>query len=79
MNSYFNEFPINNPAYMVKRIGAKYIRDRASIFFSGRLVEIGCGSKNKSLLVKTFVKEHIGLDILESRHDQSNIDIYADA
>ena len=79
VNAYFERYPITHPAYMVARISGRLIRDRAGKYFSGRLIEIGCGDKSKGLLVGDFVTEHIGLDHEGSPHDTSNVDIFGSA
>ncbi|MCB8943685.1 MAG: class I SAM-dependent methyltransferase [Ardenticatenaceae bacterium] len=79
VDKYFQRFPITTPTYNVTRIAGKQIRDRASRYFSGRMIEIGCGTKAKGLLVGEFVTEHIGLDHEDCPHDQSNIDLFGTA
>ncbi len=76
---YYREYSITHPAYNVIRIAGKYIRDRASIHFSGKMLEIGCGAKKKGLLIGEFVEEHVGLDHEQSLHELSNINIYGTA
>ncbi|MCP4361151.1 MAG: methyltransferase domain-containing protein [Chloroflexi bacterium] len=78
-DKYYNRYGITHPAYNVSRIAGAHIRDRASCYFSGRMLEIGCGTKIKGLLVGEFVDEHIGLDHAECPHDHSNIDIFGTA
>ena len=78
-DEYFKQFRITNPAYSVLRIAGKRIRRNASKYFSGQLLDIGCGSKNKQLLIGEFVKKYIGLDQLDCMHDQSNIDVFGSA
>jgi ubiquinone/menaquinone biosynthesis C-methylase UbiE len=78
-NKYFTQYSITNPAYNVARIAGQYIRDRSAKYFSGRMLEVGCGTKAKGLLVGQFVDEHIGLDHKDCPHDQSNIDIFGTA
>lgn len=78
-DKYFKLFPITTPAYNVNRIAGHQIRDRAARYFSGRMIEIGCGTKAKALLVGEFVNEHIGLDHEDCPHDQSNIDLFGTA
>jgi hypothetical protein len=76
---YYNRYGLNHPGYNVTRIAGSQIRDRAAHYFSGDMLEIGCGEKTKSLLVGEFVDEHVGLDHPGSPHDHSNIDIYGTA
>ena len=76
---YFSQYGITHPAYTVYRVAGSSIRDNAARYFSGKMLEIGCGTKIKGLLVGEFVEEHIGLDHPDCPHDQSNIDIFATA
>lgn len=76
---YYLRYGITHPAYNISRIAGQHIRDRASRYFSGRMLEIGCGTKTKGLLVNEYVKEHVGLDHEDCPHDQSNIDLFGTA
>ncbi|MDN5849507.1 MAG: class I SAM-dependent methyltransferase, partial [Nitrococcus sp.] len=76
---YYQQYGIAHPAHNVARIAGKQIRHRASRYFSGRMLEIGCGTKAKGLLLSEFVEEHIGLDHKDCRHDNSNIDVFGTA
>ncbi len=76
---YFQLFSINQPPYMVHRIAGRRIRDAASRHFRGKLLEIGCGSKTKNLLVGDLVDEHIGLDHQDTHHDRSKVDLFGTA
>jgi len=76
---YYKKYPISNPAFLVVRIAGKYIKDRAKRYFSGKMIEIGCGDKAKGCLVGEYVEEHIGLDHEESPHDKSNVDLVGSA
>lgn len=77
--AYYGNYPITNPAYNVMRIAGRQIRIRAKQHFSGRLLEIGCGTKAKAALVGDLVTEHLGLDHVESPHDQTCVDLVGDA
>lgn len=76
---YYRLYPLNTPAHSVIKIAGKAIRDRASTYFSGRMLEVGCGTKIKRFLVGDLVDEHIGLDHEDCPHDHSNIDIFGTA
>jgi SAM-dependent methyltransferase len=76
---YFRLTSRVHPSYAVLRIAGEQVRERASRYFSGRMLEIGCGRKTKGLLVGEFVKEHIGLDHKDCPHDQSGIDLFGTA
>jgi SAM-dependent methyltransferase len=76
---YYAKYPITVPSHNVARIAGRHIRDQAAKYFSGRMLEIGCGSKAKGLLVGDFIRQHIGLDLPGTPHDQSAIDIFGTA
>lgn len=78
-DNYFSKYKITNPAYNVIRIAGRHIRDRASRYFAGRLIELGCGTKAKKLLVGDLVEEYIGLDHIDSPHGCDNVDIIGTA
>jgi ubiquinone/menaquinone biosynthesis C-methylase UbiE len=79
-DEYSRLFGITHPAHTVVRVAAREIHDRAAKYFTGgRMIEIGCGTKRKTLLVGEFVKEHVGLDHEGCPHDQSNIDVFGTA
>lgn len=44
-------------------------------YLSGRLIDIGCGTKPWNLLVAPYVEEHIGIDHEESFHSLENVDL----
>jgi SAM-dependent methyltransferase len=76
---YYASFPPSHPAHNVARIAGRAIEERAARWFSGRLVEIGCGTKAKSLLVAPYVSEHVGLDHAASPHGTGHVDLCASA
>ena len=61
------------------KIAARHIRDRCSRHFHGRMLDIGCGTKRKAILIGEFVQEHVGMDHEECLHDHSDIDIFGTA
>jgi SAM-dependent methyltransferase len=76
---YFTQYGITHPARTVMRIAGRQILDRAADYFSGKMLEIGCGAKTKGLLIGRFVNEHIGLDHAGCPHGLSNIDVMGSA
>ena len=48
-------------------------------YFSGRLIDIGCGAKPYKDLLAPYVTEHIGVDHQDTLHDKSNIDLFGTA
>lgn len=55
LKKYYQKYPIGNPAYLVVRIAGKHIKDRAKKYFSGKMLDIGCGDKTKEYLVGEYV------------------------
>jgi len=76
---YYQQYPLSHPAYNVIRIAGRRIKESAIKYFSGKLLEIGCGTKAKSLLIREYVTEHIGLDHEECPHGKTKIDIIGSA
>lgn len=75
LKRYYSRYPITNPAYLVARIAGNNIKHQASLHFSGRLIDIGCGDKSKKYLVGEYVNEYVGLDHEGSIHDRSCVDM----
>jgi len=73
---YYDQCPIHDPAYAVKRIAGQNIERGAKRYLTGRMLEIGCGDKSKGALVGDYVDEHVGLDLPEE--DTPHQDIEAD-
>jgi ubiquinone/menaquinone biosynthesis C-methylase UbiE len=51
----------------------------AERYISGKLIDIGCGTKPYKNTLAPFVSEHIGVDHLETFHDKQNIDLFGTA
>jgi len=76
---YFARATWRNPNRNTVRIAGGAIASAAEEHFSGRLLEIGCGSKAKSQLVGRFVDRHVGLDHAGSPHGLDRVDLLGDA
>lgn len=68
----------------IKNLLINHIHDRqllkyASKHFTGKLVDIGCGTKPYRKLLTSFVQEHCGVDHHATFHDKSNIDRFGTA
>ena len=57
----------------------KEIERRLRRVASGRLVDVGCGTKPYRDMAAPFVTEHIGVDLPDGRHGQSGVDVLASA
>ena len=76
---YYQKYPITSPAYMVSHIAANKIRGKVVKYFSGKMLDIGCGDKSKRYLVGESVEEYVGLDHKDSLHDLSEVDLIGSA
>ena len=79
LKKYYKKYPISSPAFLVARIAGRYIKDTAKRYFSGHMIDIGCGDKSKMYLVGEYVKYYFGLDHEDSLHDISNVDLIGTA
>ena len=64
---------------LIYQIHDRQLLKYASKHFSGKLVDIGCGTKPYKALLIHIVQEHIGVDHHETLHDKSNIDRFGTA
>lgn len=64
---------------LINCIHDRQLKQSASEYFSGRLIDIGCGTKSYKDLLAPYVTEHIGVDHQETLHDKSNIDRFGTA
>jgi len=64
---------------LINAIHDKQLLDYVKTSFSGRLVDIGCGTKPYLDLVKPYVNEHIGVDHEGSFHSKDNVDLVGTA
>ena len=79
MNKYFDQFKISSPSYSVAHISGKSIEKKASRYFTGKLLDIGCGSKSKQFLIGKYVQSYLGIDHPSCIHDRAKIDLFGDA
>jgi hypothetical protein len=64
---------------LINRIHDRQLKQCASEYLSGRLIDIGCGAKPYKDLLTPYITEHIGIDHQETLHDKSNIDRFGNA
>ncbi|OEU81126.1 MAG: hypothetical protein BA873_16355 [Desulfobulbaceae bacterium C00003063] len=64
---------------LINSIHDRQLKKFASECFSGRLIDIGCGTKPYKDFLAPYVTEHIGIDHQETLHDKSNIDRFGTA
>jgi ubiquinone/menaquinone biosynthesis C-methylase UbiE len=60
---------------LINNIIHNVLKKSACLFIRGRLIDIGCGTKPYKDLLNPLVTEHIGIDLEETIHDRSNIDL----
>jgi SAM-dependent methyltransferase len=65
--------------WLVRNIHDEALLDVAGKYLSGRLVDIGCGTKPYKTLLGRYVTEHIGVDHEATLHDKSQIDLFGTA
>jgi len=59
---------------LVNKIHDRELKQCASRYLKGNLIDIGCGTKPYKDLLAPYVTLHIGVDHLASMHEKSNID-----
>jgi SAM-dependent methyltransferase len=60
---------------LINRIQDRLIATYAERYLTGRLIDIGCGTKPYARIVSPFVDEHVGVDHVASLHDISAVDL----
>ena len=79
LQEYLRPFGITHPAYMVVRRGAALLREAMGRYLHGRVLDIGCGMKDKRHLAGERVTQYVGLDHEGSLHGRSQVDIVGTA
>lgn len=64
---------------LINHIHDKQLLDNAANYLSGRLLDIGCGTKPYKDMLSPFVDEHVGVDHEATFHDKSNVDLFGTA
>lgn len=64
---------------LVNLIFESSFRGYAKKYLSGRMIDIGCGTKPYKDMLAPYVTEHIGVDHEETFHDKFNIDLFGTA
>ncbi|MDR2600762.1 MAG: class I SAM-dependent methyltransferase [Oscillospiraceae bacterium] len=70
---------ITHPAWLSGNMSIKVLASYAKEYASGRLIDIGCGTKPYEKLFAPYIIEHVGADHNEMFHNKDNVDIFADA
>lgn len=72
LNSYFN-------LLLVLSIHDNFLKKVAKKYFSGDLIDIGCGQKPYKKMMSDICKSHIGVDHSDSIHTLDNVDLIGTA
>lgn len=64
---------------LVEKITYDNILNYSSLYFQGKLIDIGCGRKPLTKYLDSLITEHIGMEHEETLHNKSNIDIFGTA
>jgi SAM-dependent methyltransferase len=72
---------INSTPYniLVQWIVQKNLAKVGQVYFKGRLIDIGCGTKPYQSLFSPYLTDHVGVDHEQTFHDKSNIDLFGTA
>jgi SAM-dependent methyltransferase len=71
-----NSSPIN---VLVQGLVQSNLNQLGKKYLTGKLIDIGCGTKPYKNLLSPYVTEHIGVDHQDTLHDQSNIELFGTA
>lgn len=64
---------------LVNRIVERALSRVAPQYLSGRLIDIGCGTKPYSTLLAPYIIEHVGIDHEGTLHDKTRVDLFGSA
>jgi len=64
---------------LINHIHDRELKNYATSYLKGRLIDIGCGKKPYKKLLAPYVKEHVGVDHEKTLHDRSQIDLFGTA
>ncbi len=79
VKTYLRAYGLTNPARMVMRRGAMLLVKAMDEHLHGRVLDIGCGRKEKRHLAGSQVTQYLGLEHEHSLHDQSQVDLIGTA
>ena len=64
---------------LIYQIHDRELKQCAVSYLSGRLIDIGCGTKPYKNLLSPYVTEHVGVDHEATFHEKSHVDIFGTA
>lgn len=76
---YYSHYPITDPAHVLIRINGSLIRQKAAKYFSGKLIDIGCGKGIKRGLIGEYIDDYVGLDHESCPHGTDAVDLVGTA
>lgn len=56
-----------------------YLKDVASDYMKGKLLDLGCGEKPYKLIYDNLCESSIGIDVETCKHEQKYVDVFASA
>jgi len=65
--------------WLIYKIADKALSEAIQKYSRGKLLDIGCGEKPYENIAKRYITEHIGLDLENTLHDKSKIDLFGTA
>ncbi len=65
--------------HLIYKIHDRELLKYSKKYFTGKLLDIGCGTKPYKKLLSPFVEEHIGVDHEGTAHDKTKIDLFGTA
>ena len=66
-------------AWLVNKITNQQFKKVFKNYLKGELIDIGCGVKPYYRMTQKYVKNHIGLDHINTFHNKDNIDLFGTA
>ena len=65
--------------FLINYFHDKQFLEYSRQYLSGRLIDVGCGSKPYEAMLAPYVSEHVGLDHEWTKHEINNVDIFGTA
>jgi ubiquinone/menaquinone biosynthesis C-methylase UbiE len=60
---------------LINKLCDAQLKRLAQIYARGRLIDVGCGTKQYEDIFKAYVVEHVGVDHADSQHSRSRVDL----
>lgn len=69
--------PVSSPDYLVYYFFQSALKNAVQQYAKGKLIDIGCGNKPYREMLKLYIHEHIGCDIVQS--SENSVDVICPA